>query len=181
MLRAWRRGRCTSVEVSSNQQPVSNVSRTSLGLVIGRWRYARLGKRVAAQGFARAWRAVGGIACKPASALGPPQRCVASPPPDWETRFAGTWKPHGKRFEGRPPGLNFQPPWGFSINFLSRRNGGLPKPSKTAPRPAGFPSSREAPLCELGGLCVRYSAPHPLLLRALPIKTSPAGGADKHR
>ena len=92
-------------------------------------RFARLGKRVAARGVARARRAAGGIACKPASALGPPQRCVASPPPDLETRFAGHGSPTEKGLRGafRP---GFKPSWDFSKNFLSRRNGGLPNPAR---------------------------------------------------
>ena len=100
-------------------------------------RFARLGKRVAARGFARARRAAGGIACKPASALGPPQRCVASPPPDLETRFAGHGRPTGKGLRGafRP---GFKPSWDFSTNFLSRRTAGFPSgEARKAPKGLG--------------------------------------------
>ena len=86
-------------------------------------------ERVAARGFARARRAAGGFACKPASAIGPPQRCVASPPPDLETRFAGHGSPTGKGLR-EVVSSGFKTPWGFSKNFLSRRNGGLPNPAR---------------------------------------------------
>ena len=71
------------------------------------------GKRVAARGFARARRAAGGFACKPASAIGPPQRCVASPPPDLETRFAGHGRPTGKGLR-EVVSSGFKTPWDFS-------------------------------------------------------------------
>ena len=95
------------------------------------------GKRVAARGFARARRAAGGFACKPASALGPPQRCVASPPPDLETRFAGHGSPTEKGLRGafRP---GFKPSWDFSKNFLSRRTAGFPiRRGEESPEGAG--------------------------------------------
>ena len=87
------------------------------------------GKRVAARGFARARRAAGGIACKPASALGPPQRCVASPPPDWEARFAGHGSPTEK-------GLNevftfiLQTTLGLFQKFPIPPKGGHPNPAR---------------------------------------------------
>ena len=136
----------------------------------GAGRFARLGKRVAARGCARARRAAGGFACEHASALGPASamRCIAA------TRLGnplrGIGKPHGKRLDGEPF-VRTSTHLRTSQNFLSRRNGGLPnparrgkprrgwgkalaadgelvhravggprpKPSKTAPRPAGFP------------------------------------------
>ena len=146
-------------------------------LSIKRLRYARSRKRLAAPGFARARRAVGGIACKPASALGPASamRCIAA------TRLGnplrGTWKSHGKRLEGSlyfqasnhhgtfpkisypaerrasqsgearkaPPGAGARRRWRAGNLFTVPPAGPRPKPSQTAPRPAGFPRSREAP------------------------------------
>jgi hypothetical protein len=92
-------------------------------------RYARPRKRLAARGFARARRAVGGIACEPASALGPASamRCIAA------TRLGnplrGTRKPHGKGLERS---LDFQAsslPGTFQ-KFSVPPNGGIPNPAR---------------------------------------------------
>ena len=106
--------------------------------------------------FARLWEAGGGaglrprpasrrricvqarIRHQPASAM----RCIAA------TRFGnprcGTWKTHGKRLEGSLSS-RLQTFMGLFQKFPVPPDGGLPKPSQTAPRPAGFPRLREAP------------------------------------
>ena len=134
-------------------------------LSIKRLRYARPRKRLAAPGFARARRAVGGIACKPASALGraSAMRCIAANRHGSPLR--GT-----RNFTERPhvclrPGLKapFKP---FSVEFGVGRS--------------PLPWSREAPSPRT--LCVPFAhfalkTPPPCLRRYLGEREPRSRGA----
>ena len=66
--------------LNSTQPPARVDARDSIRITCTMGLTARPRKRLAARGFARARRAVGGIACKPASALGhaSAMRCIAA-------------------------------------------------------------------------------------------------------